>query len=102
MADADVTSASDRVYAFDSRVISRMMPHRKDMALLDRIEAYSPRDRTLVGIKEVAQNEPSLAGHFPDQPIFPGSLIIEALAQASGIMINVEYLGAMPATRLAR
>jgi 3-hydroxyacyl-[acyl-carrier-protein] dehydratase len=95
MSIVDATTLSDRVFAFNSHVLSRMMPHRKEIALLDRIEAYSPRNRTLVGIKEVAQNEPVLEGHFPDDPIFPGTLIIEALAQASATMINVEYLGSV-------
>jgi 3-hydroxymyristoyl/3-hydroxydecanoyl-(acyl carrier protein) dehydratase len=92
MADADAPITNDQVFAFTNQAISRILPHRKEMALLDRIEAYSPRDRTLIGIKAVTQNEPVLEGHFPDQPIFPGTLIIEALAQASGIMINFACL----------
>jgi 3-hydroxyacyl-[acyl-carrier-protein] dehydratase len=80
-----------QVLSFDSAVVQLMMPHRRQMALLDRVESYSVHERKLVAIKTVAQNEPVFEGHFPDDPRFPGPLIIEALAQACGIMMNIEH-----------
>jgi 3-hydroxyacyl-[acyl-carrier-protein] dehydratase len=44
-----------------------------------------------VGIKEVTQNEPVLQGHFPDEPVFPGPLVIEALAQSCGLLVNLAH-----------
>jgi 3-hydroxyacyl-[acyl-carrier-protein] dehydratase len=79
------------VLSIDSHLVWRLMPHRGHMLLLDRA-AYYPAERLLVGIKNVAQNDPVVQGHFPDHPIFPGSLLIEALAQASGLLMNIEYL----------
>jgi 3-hydroxyacyl-[acyl-carrier-protein] dehydratase len=85
------TDQTPAVLSFDSAVIQLMMPHRRQMALLDRVEAYSVQERKIVAIKTVAQNEPVFEGHFPDDPRFPGPLIIEALAQACGIMMNIEH-----------
>lgn len=79
------------VLSFDSAVIQNMMPHRRQMALVDRVESYSIQERKIVAIKTVAQTEPAFEGHFPDDPVFPGPLIIEALAQACGLMMNIEY-----------
>jgi 3-hydroxymyristoyl/3-hydroxydecanoyl-(acyl carrier protein) dehydratase len=90
MAD-NVPAQAPLVLSFDSDAVQLMMPHRRQMALLDRVESYSVHERKIVGIKSVGQNEPALEGHFPDDPLFPGPLIIEALAQASGIMMNIEH-----------
>jgi 3-hydroxyacyl-[acyl-carrier-protein] dehydratase len=92
MAEDRPALPSDLRLALGSEFVRYMMPHRRQMALLDRVESYAVRDRKLVGIKDVAQNEPACEGHFPDEPIFPATLIIEALAQACGIIMNLEYL----------
>jgi len=87
----DKSTAQLPPLSFDSAVVQAMMPHRRQMALLDRVESYSFHERKIVAIKAVGQTEPVFEGHFPDEPLFPGPLIIEALAQACGIMMNIEY-----------
>ncbi|MEO8547820.1 MAG: 3-hydroxyacyl-ACP dehydratase FabZ, partial [Sphingomicrobium sp.] len=67
------------------------LPHRYPMLLVDRVEALE-RDRSIVAIKAVTINEGFFQGHFPGRPIMPGVLIIEALAQAAGVLA-VESLG---------
>ncbi len=65
--------------------IMRLLPHRYPFLLLDRITELDP-GRKVVGLKNVTINEPFFVGHFPGYPIMPGVLIIEALAQAGGIL----------------
>ena len=74
--------------------IRELIPHRYPFLLVDRIEALEPGVRA-VGIKNVTQNEPFFEGHFPDYPVMPGVLIIEALAQvgAVGVMALEEFRG---------
>ena len=67
------------------------LPHRYPMLLVDRVEALVP-DRSISAIKAVTINEGFFQGHFPGRPIMPGVLIVEALAQAAGILA-VESLG---------
>jgi 3-hydroxyacyl-[acyl-carrier-protein] dehydratase len=75
----------------DIRGVMAAIPHRFPMLLVDRVEDLVIDDR-IVAIKAVTINEPFFAGHFPGRPIMPGVLIIEALAQAAGILA-VESLG---------
>ena len=72
--------------------IRDLIPHRYPFLLVDRIEEVEPGVRA-VGIKNVTQNEPFFQGHFPDYPVMPGVLIVEAMAQvgAVGVMVNEEY-----------
>ena len=67
------------------------LPHRYPMLLVDRVERIIP-DQSITAIKAVTINEGFFQGHFPDRPIMPGVLIIEALAQAAGVLA-VESLG---------
>ena len=67
------------------------LPHRYPMLLVDRVERIVP-DQSITAIKAVSINEPFFQGHFPGRPIMPGVLIVEALAQAAGILA-VESLG---------
>lgn len=60
------------------------LPHRYPMLLVDRVEEFKPGE-SLTAIKNVTFNEPHFQGHFPEFPIMPGVLILEALAQASGV-----------------
>src|SRR5205807_3579374 len=69
----------------DINEIRRILPHRYPMLLVDRIEELEP-DR-IVGIKNVTANEPFFSGHFPDFPVMPGVLIIEAMAQVAGVLV---------------
>lgn len=65
--------------------IQELIPHRYPMLLVDRVLDYEP-GKTLHAIKNVTFNEPVFMGHFPELAIFPGVLILEALAQATGIL----------------
>jgi 3-hydroxyacyl-[acyl-carrier-protein] dehydratase len=69
----------------DIQQIWDILPHRYPMLLVDRIEELE-EDR-VVGIKSVTINEPFFTGHFPDFPVMPGVLIIEAMAQVAGILV---------------
>ena len=64
--------------------IRELIPHRYPFLLVDRIEELEPGIRA-VGIKNVTQNEPFFQGHFPDYPVMPGVLIIEAMAQVGAV-----------------
>lgn len=70
---------------FDLATILRILPHRAPFLLLDRVVDLQPR-QSARGIKCVTYNEPFFAGHFPGRPIFPGVLILEALAQLVGVL----------------
>ena len=62
-----------------------LLPHRYPFLLIDRVREVEPGQR-LVAVKNITRNEPQFTGHFPDRPIMPGVLIVEALAQAAGIL----------------
>ncbi len=69
----------------DTVEIRNILPHRYPMLLVDRIiELEAER---IVGIKNVTGNEPFFAGHFPDFPVMPGVLIVEAMAQVAGVLV---------------
>ncbi|MCX5807839.1 MAG: 3-hydroxyacyl-ACP dehydratase FabZ [Proteobacteria bacterium] len=69
----------------DINEIMQLMPHSYPFLLVDRILEFEPAKR-IVGIKNVTFNEPYFTGHFPQRPIMPGVLIIEALAQTGGVL----------------
>ena len=75
----------------DIRRVMAALPHRYPMLLVDRIERIVP-DQSITAIKAVTINEDFFQGHFPGRPIMPGVLIVEALAQAAGVLA-VESLG---------
>lgn len=74
--------------AIDIVKILELLPHRYPFLLVDRVQEYVKMDY-LIGIKNVSMNEPFFVGHFPGNPIMPGVLMLEALAQASGILSSV-------------
>ena len=71
--------------------IMDLIPHRYPMLLVDRILEYVPHE-SAVGLKNVTFNEPFFNGHFPGNPVMPGVLIVEAMAQTAGILV-VHSLG---------
>jgi 3-hydroxyacyl-[acyl-carrier-protein] dehydratase len=75
----------------DIRAVLSALPHRYPMLLVDRVEDIVP-DVSIRAIKAVTINEPFFQGHFPGRPIMPGVLIVEALAQAAGVLA-IESLG---------
>jgi 3-hydroxyacyl-[acyl-carrier-protein] dehydratase len=75
----------------DIRRILTLLPHRYPMLLVDRVES-KVRDQSIHAVKAVTINEPFFQGHFPGRPIMPGVLIVEALAQAGGVLA-IESLG---------
>lgn len=69
----------------DINEILKLLPHSYPFLLVDKILEYEPSKR-IVGIKNVTFNEPFFTGHFPEKPIMPGVLIVEAMAQTGGVL----------------
>ena len=88
MSDEPVSAA---IRPLDIKRVMAALPHRYPMLLIDRVESLDP-EQGIVAIKAVTINEPFFQGHFPARPIMPGVLIVEALAQAAGVLA-VEALG---------
>jgi len=84
-------SGGTAIGPLDVRRVMAALPHRYPMLLVDRVEELVIDER-ITAIKAVTINEGFFQGHFPDRPIMPGVLIVEALAQAAGILA-VESLG---------
>ena len=72
----------------DIHKILKILPHRYPFLLVDRVLGYEV-DKSLTAIKNVSINEPFFGGHFPHRPVFPGVLLIEAMAQASAILASL-------------
>jgi len=85
------TPASAASTQLDVRQVMAALPHRYPMLLVDRVERLE-KDVSITAIKAVTINEDFFQGHFPGRPIMPGVLIVEALAQAAGVLA-VESLG---------
>ncbi|MCG7563501.1 MULTISPECIES: 3-hydroxyacyl-ACP dehydratase FabZ [Pseudoalteromonas] len=76
---------ANELNSFDIQEILKLLPHRYPMLLVDKVIDHKPGEY-LHAVKNVTANEPIFTGHFPDQPIFPGVMILEALAQATGLL----------------
>ena len=72
-------------YPMDIQAVMAQLPHRYPFLLVDRVLECIP-GKSLVAIKNVTVNEPFFAGHFPQRPVMPGVMILEALAQATGLL----------------
>lgn len=81
----------------DVKQIMEIIPHRQPILMVDRIIEMEPGKRC-VGIKNISANEPVFQGHYPGNPIFPGVLIVEAMAQTGGValMSLPEYASKVP------
>ncbi len=83
-ADIEVSSG------FDIQEILKILPHRYPFLLIDRVTELV-RTKRIVAIKNVSVNEPYFVGHFPAGPIMPGVLVVEAMAQAGGVLLLTEF-----------
>lgn len=86
---------SSTLESMDILKLLKLLPHRYPFMLVDRIVEIDGDDAA-VGIKNVTMNEPHFQGHFPDQPVMPGVLIIEAMAQTAGAICLNARGGDMP------
>jgi len=75
-------------FLLNSKEIAEILPHRYPFLLVDAISHLDVENREIIGIKNVTINEPFFQGHFPEAPIMPGVLLLEALAQVGGILIH--------------
>lgn len=82
MSEAEATELKEA----DLGRIKRMIPHRYPFLLIDHVKDIAVGD-SAVGIKNVTVNEPHFQGHFPDKPVMPGVLIVEAMAQTAGVLV---------------
>ncbi|MCG8355089.1 MAG: 3-hydroxyacyl-ACP dehydratase FabZ [Kiloniellales bacterium] len=92
------TALKREVGAKDVMEIMQMIPHRYPFLMIDRVIEIVP-DVSAIGIKNVSINEPFFQGHFPRQPVLPGVLIIEAMAQTAAVFV-VETLEGAAAGKL--
>ncbi|MCF6316284.1 MAG: 3-hydroxyacyl-ACP dehydratase FabZ [Marinosulfonomonas sp.] len=72
----------------DLDIIQRIIPHRYPFLLIDKVRDIVTGE-TAVGIKNITFNEPQFQGHFPGAPIFPGVMIVEAIAQTSAVLVGI-------------
>ena len=79
----------------EAKDIQKLIPHRFPFMLIDRITAFE-HGKSLTAIKNVTMNEPQFMGHFPEYPVMPGVLIIEAMAQACGALAILTEGGINP------
>lgn len=96
MSDDDRTAGRDRAGEeprWDSRWIMEVLPHRYPFLLVDRVLEIEP-GRRIVAIKNVTVNEEFFVGHFPGNPVMPGVLLVEGMAQAGGILLLHDRSGA--------
>ncbi|WDR05899.1 3-hydroxyacyl-ACP dehydratase FabZ [Devosia rhodophyticola] len=82
----EISTENAELTAMSIAEILMALPHRYPMLMIDRIIKIDA-DETAIGIKNVTFNEPIFQGHFPDNPIFPGVLIIEGMAQTAGAIV---------------
>ena len=73
---------------FGTKEIMKMLPHRYPFLLVDKILEIDLEKPSILGLKNVTANEPCFTGHFPERPILPGVLILEALAQVGGVLVH--------------
>jgi 3-hydroxyacyl-[acyl-carrier-protein] dehydratase len=83
---ADPTERSDQALNYASIAdVLELLPHRYPFLLVDRVAHCEP-GKSIIAIKQLTANEPWVEGHFPGRPLMPGALVIEAMAQAAGLL----------------
>ncbi|GAO03099.1 3-hydroxyacyl-ACP dehydratase FabZ [Anaeromyxobacter sp. PSR-1] len=83
-----MSETAERKPILDVVGIQKLLPHRPPFLLVDRVVEFEP-NRRVVALKGVTMNEPFFQGHFPAQPVMPGVLILEALAQAAALLATM-------------
>ena len=86
----DKTSMATMATVVDIKRILEMIPHRYPMLMVDRVIEMQ-LDHSAVGVKNVSINEPYFQGHFPSEPVMPGVLIIEAMAQTAAVLVVATF-----------
>jgi 3-hydroxyacyl-[acyl-carrier-protein] dehydratase len=81
---------TEELSSLDIQEILKILPHRYPFLLIDRVTEIT-RTKRIVAIKNVSVNEPFFVGHFPAGPIMPGVLVVEAMAQAGGVLLLIEF-----------
>jgi 3-hydroxyacyl-[acyl-carrier-protein] dehydratase len=81
----EMTKGKSELPSADIGKVLKLLPHRYPFLMVDRIIEMD-RDESCIGIKNVTFNEPHFLGHFPDNPVMPGVLVIEGMAQTAGVM----------------
>jgi 3-hydroxyacyl-[acyl-carrier-protein] dehydratase len=92
MSDTAITVPAETIDAsgLDIHGILKILPHRYPFLLIDRVTEIV-RTKRIVAVKNVSVNEPYFVGHFPAGPIMPGVLVVEAMAQAGGVLLLTEF-----------
>ena len=83
-----MTDADPPMLTADLALIKRIIPHRYPFLLVDKVRDIIV-NKSCIGVKNDTANEPQFQGHFPNMPIFPGVMIVEAMAQTSGILVGL-------------
>ena len=90
-----MTDTATTLEAADIATILKALPHRYPFLMVDRIVGIR-NDECAIGIKNVTYNEPQFLGHFPDNPVFPGVLMVEGMAQTAGVMCVASKVVGVP------
>jgi 3-hydroxyacyl-[acyl-carrier-protein] dehydratase len=92
MSDTAITASAETEESSSLNIqeIQKILPHRYPFLLIDRV-THITRTKRIVAIKNVSVNEPFFMGHFPANPIMPGVLVVEAMAQAGGVLLLTEF-----------
>ncbi len=83
-----MSNSSKEEFVFGAKQIEKILPHRYPFLLVDKVISIDLVENEIIALKNVSVNEPFFQGHFPQVPIMPGVLILEALAQTGGILVH--------------
>jgi 3-hydroxyacyl-[acyl-carrier-protein] dehydratase len=94
-----MTDTEEQLAEIGPQEILKLLPHRYPFLLVDRIYAIRG-DESCIGVKNVTANEPFFQGHFPDNPVMPGVLLLEGMAQTAGAICGLAQKRTGPAARV--